>query len=168
MQSGPLKGNFSIERAAPYDVTDGVVLDDGSFLLLERKFGLQSGIGMRIRRFKLDDIKPGALAKGDVVMEGVFPAQIDNMEGIDAYKADDGSTRLIVISDDNHKPARTQSDAGIQADAVRRGLAISLQLRNSGCRNAGKGLRCGRRRFGRLRLRTCAQARVYHSVTLRC
>lgn len=102
VQSGPLKGNFSIERAAPYDVTDGVVLDDGSFLLLERKFGLQSGIGMRIRRFKLDDIKPGALVKGDVVMEGVFPAQIDNMEGIDAYKADDGSTRLIVISDDNH------------------------------------------------------------------
>jgi hypothetical protein len=102
VQSGPRAGNFTIERAAPYDVTDGVALDDGSFLLLERKFGLQAGIGMRIRRFRLDDVKPGALVKGDVVMEGVFPAQIDNMEGIDAYRAEDGSTRLIVVSDDNH------------------------------------------------------------------
>lgn len=102
VQSGPRKGNFTVERAAPYDVTDGVALDDGSFVLLERKFGLQAGIGMRIRRFMLDDVRPGALVKGDVVMEGVFPAQIDNMEGIDAYKAEDGSTRLIVVSDDNH------------------------------------------------------------------
>lgn len=102
VQSGPKKGIFAIERVAPYDVTDGVFLDDGTFLLLERKFGLRDGIGMRIRRFKGDDIAPGKTVSGTVVMEADFSHQIDNMEGIDAFKAADGSTHLIVISDDNH------------------------------------------------------------------
>jgi hypothetical protein len=83
-------------------VTDGVVLKDGSFLLLERKFGLKEGIGMRIRRFQLADIAPGKTISGKVVMEADFSHQIDNMEGLDAFTAADGSTHLIVVSDDNH------------------------------------------------------------------
>ena len=102
VQSGPQKGTFYVERLPPYDVTDGVVLDDGSFLLLERKFGLKDGIGMRIRRFSVNDIKPGATLTGETLMEADFSHQIDNMEGLDAYKAADGSTHLVVISDDNH------------------------------------------------------------------
>ena len=102
VQSGPKKGSFYVERLAPYDVTDGVVLDDGSFLLLELKFGLNDGIGMRIRKFSIADITPGATLKGETLMEADFSHQIDNMEGLDAYKAADGSTHLIVISDDNH------------------------------------------------------------------
>ena len=35
-------------------------------------------------------------------MKADFSHQIDNMEGIDAYRAADGSTRLIITSDDNH------------------------------------------------------------------
>jgi hypothetical protein len=102
VQSGPMKGTFYVERLAPYDVTDGVFLDDGSFLLLERKFGLKDGIGMRIRRFSQADIKPDATIKGETLIEADFSHQIDNMEGIDAYKAADGSTHLIIVSDDNH------------------------------------------------------------------
>jgi hypothetical protein len=102
VQSGPMKGTFYVERLAPYDVTDGVFLDDGSFLLLERKFGLREGIGMRIRRFSQADIKPDATIKGETLIEADFSHQIDNMEGIDAYKAADGSTHLIIVSDDNH------------------------------------------------------------------
>ncbi|MGV3551213.1 esterase-like activity of phytase family protein [Rhizobium sp.] len=102
VQSGPGKGNFYVERIAPYDVTDGVFLKDGSFLLLERSFGLLDGIGMRIRRFDSKDIAPGKTISGKVVMEADFSHQIDNMEGIDTYTAADGSTRLIVVSDDNH------------------------------------------------------------------
>ena len=102
VQSGPGKGNFYIERIAPYDVTDGVFLKDGSFLLLERKFGLKDGIGMRIRRFQGADIAPGKTLSGKVVMEADFSHQIDNMEGIDAFTAADGSTHLIIVSDDNH------------------------------------------------------------------
>jgi hypothetical protein len=102
VQDGPGKGNFYIERIAPYDVTDGVFLKDGSFLLLERKFGIKDGIGMRIRRFKGDDIAPGKTVSGTVLMEADFSHQIDNMEGLDAFTAEDGSTHLIVVSDDNH------------------------------------------------------------------
>ena len=102
VQSGPQKGIFAIERVAPYDVTDGVFLDDETFLLLERKFGLRDGIGMRIRRFKGADIAPGKTVSGTVVMEADFSHQIDNMEGLDAFRAEDGSTHLIVVSDDNH------------------------------------------------------------------
>ena len=102
VQAGPLKGTFYVERLAPYDVTDGVFLDDGSFLLLERKFGLKDGIGMRIRKFSQADIKPNATIKGETVIEADFSHQIVNMEGIDAYKAADGSTHLIIESDDNH------------------------------------------------------------------
>lgn len=102
VQAGPLQGVFAVERLAPYDVTDGVVMDDGTFLLLERKFGLMDGIGMRIRRFHLADIKPGATIKGETLMEADFSHQIDNMEGLDAFHAPDGSVHLIVVSDDNH------------------------------------------------------------------
>ncbi|MDB5522261.1 MAG: phytase-like protein [Rhizobium sp.] len=102
VQSGPMKGTFYVERLAPYDITDGVFLEDGSFLLLERKFGLRDGIGIRIRKFSGDDIKPDATIKGETLMEADFSHQIDNMEGLDAYKAADGSTHLIIESDDNH------------------------------------------------------------------
>ena len=102
VQSGPSKGAFYVERLAPYDVTDGVFLEDGSFLLLERKFGLRDGIGMRIRKFSTADIAPGATIKGETLMEADFSHQIDNMEGLDAYKAADGSTHLVIVSDDNH------------------------------------------------------------------
>lgn len=102
VQSGPGKGNFYVERIAPYDITDGVFLKDGSFLLLERSFGLRDGIGMRIRRFQGTDIAPGKTISGKVVMEADFSHQIDNMEGIDAFTAADGSTHLIIVSDDNH------------------------------------------------------------------
>ena len=83
-------------------MTDGVVLGDGSLLLLERKFGLKDGIGMRIRRFQAADIAPGRTISGTVVMEADFTHQIDNMEGIATYQAADGATRLLVVSDDNH------------------------------------------------------------------
>jgi hypothetical protein len=102
VQSGPKKGMFFVKRSNAYDVTDGKVLADGSFLLLERKFSLTDGIGMRIRRFKLADIAPGATIDGTLVMEADFSHQIDNMEGLDTFTAADGSTHLILTSDDNH------------------------------------------------------------------
>lgn len=102
VQSGPRKGTFFVERVGAYDVTDGVFLGDGTFLLLERKFGLKEGIGMRIRRFQGKNIEPGKTISGTIVMEADFSHQIDNMEGLDAFTAADGSTHLIVTSDDNH------------------------------------------------------------------
>jgi len=99
---GPLKGQFTVEQDGSFDVTDGAFLPDGDLLLLERRFNMAEGIGMRIRRIKGADIKPGAIVNGELLVEGNFNYNIDNMEGIDTFQAADGTTHVILVSDDNH------------------------------------------------------------------
>jgi hypothetical protein len=99
---GPLKGQFTVRRSDDFDPTDGVFLPDGDLLLLERRFNIANGIGMRIRRIAAGEIRPGAVAAGKVLMTADFGYQIDNMEGIDAFKGEDGSTHILLVSDDNH------------------------------------------------------------------
>lgn len=100
--SGPLKGQFAVARDGSFDVTDGAFLPNGDLLLLERRFNMAEGIGMRLRRIKGADIRPGAVVDGELLLEGDFNSQIDNMEGLDTFQAADGTTHLILISDDNH------------------------------------------------------------------
>ncbi len=99
---GPRKGLFSVIKGGSFAVTDGAFLDNGDLLLLERRFNLAEGVGMRIRRIVGETIKPGAVVDGDVIIEADLSNQIDNMEGLEVIKASDGSTHLIVVSDDNH------------------------------------------------------------------
>lgn len=99
---GPLKGRFTVQRRDRYDATDGAFLPDGDLLLLERRFELSTGIGMRIRRIKGESIRPGAVVDGDVILEAGFGTQIDNMEGLDVVAGPDGAVRIIITSDDNH------------------------------------------------------------------
>ncbi|WP_412064163.1 esterase-like activity of phytase family protein [Rhizobium sp. SYY.PMSO] len=99
---GPLQGRFTVRHYGGYDVSDGVFLPDGDLLLLERRFGLIHGLGVRIRRIAGADIKPGAVAGGKVIFEASSREQIDNMEGMDVFQAADGSLHLILVSDDNH------------------------------------------------------------------
>ena len=99
---GPLKGRFAVRHYDDFDVSDGVFLPDGDLLLLERRFDLAHGIGMRLRRIAGSDIRPGVVVDGKVIFEANANDQIDNMEGIDAYSAADGSIHLILVSDDNH------------------------------------------------------------------
>ncbi|MBY5532380.1 hypothetical protein HFO42_00355 [Rhizobium leguminosarum] len=100
--SGPLRGRFSVKRDGSFDITDGAFLPNGDLLLLERRFNMAEGIGMRLRRINGADIRPGAVVDGDLLLEGNFNSQIDNMEGLDAFQAADGTTHIILVSDDNH------------------------------------------------------------------
>ena len=93
---------FSVKRRDRYDVTDGAFLPNGDLLLLERRFELATGIGMRIRRIEGTNIRPGAVVDGEILMEAGLGYQIDNMEGLDVIAEADGSVRIIVTSDDNH------------------------------------------------------------------
>ncbi|NLR99067.1 hypothetical protein HGP17_19785 [Rhizobium sp. P38BS-XIX] len=99
---GPLHGRFSVRHYGGFNVSDGVFLPDGDLLLLERRFGLAQGLGVRIRRIAGPDIKPGAVVDGRVIFKADTRDQIDNMEGIDVFRAADGSIHVILISDDNH------------------------------------------------------------------
>jgi hypothetical protein len=98
---GPSPGQFSVRRTDGYDASDAVLLPSGEILLLERKFSLVAGVGIRIRRIALATVAPGALVDGPGIFEADLGYEIDNMEGIDAFVTPEGDTVLTLISDDN-------------------------------------------------------------------
>jgi hypothetical protein len=98
---GPLKGQFKVVRNDPYDATDGAFLPNGDLLLLERRFSFIGGLGMRIRLIKGEDIRPGAVVDGEVLIDADRSYAIDNMEGLDVIRGADGRSHVIIVSDDN-------------------------------------------------------------------
>jgi len=98
---GPSPGQFSIRRSEDFDISDAVLLPSGDLLLLERKFLLLAGVGIRIRRIPLAAIAPGALVDGPAIFNADLGQEIDNMEGIDAHVTAEGDTVLTMVSDDN-------------------------------------------------------------------
>ena len=102
--NGPSPGQFSVHRTQDFDISDAVLLPSGDLLVLERKFSLLSGVGIRIRRIPLDSIAPGAVVDGPAIFNADLGLEIDNMEGIDAHVTAEGDTVLTMISDDNFSP----------------------------------------------------------------
>jgi len=98
---GPTPGQFSVRRTEKFDVSDAVLLPTGDLLVLERKFSILSGIGIRIRRIPLASVAPGAVVDGPAIFEADLHDEIDNMEGIDAHVTPGGETVLTMVSDDN-------------------------------------------------------------------
>jgi hypothetical protein len=98
---GPSPGQFSVRRTEGYDVSDAVLLPSGEILLLERKFSLVNGVGIRIRRIALATVAPDAVVDGPGIFEADLGYEIDNMEGIDAFVTPEGDTVLTLVSDDN-------------------------------------------------------------------
>lgn len=99
---GPRKGIFTVKRHGEFDITDGAFLSDGDLLLLERSFSMATGVKMRLRRIDSGKIAKGAVADGPVLMEADMGYQIDNMEGMDVWRREDGALMVSLISDDNH------------------------------------------------------------------
>jgi len=81
-----------------------VLLPAGDLLVLERKFSLVDGVGIRIRRIPLAMLAPGAVVDGPSIFEADLGEEIDNMEGIDAHVTPEGDTVLTMVSDDNFSP----------------------------------------------------------------
>ena len=101
---GPSPGQFSVRRSDSFDVSDAVLLPSGDLLVLERKFSLVAGVGIRIRRVALASVAPGAVVDGPSIFEADLGNEIDNMEGIDAHVTPEGDTVLTMVSDDNFSP----------------------------------------------------------------
>lgn len=93
---------FSVKRKDEFDVTDLAFLPGGNLIILERRFNVSDGIGMRLRHIKTSDIIKGATVDGDTILLADFLYQIDNMEGLSITVDDDGIPRLTLVSDDNH------------------------------------------------------------------
>ncbi|WP_249691692.1 esterase-like activity of phytase family protein [Stappia sp. WLB 29] len=98
---GPSPGTFTVLRQDSYDATDATFLDNGDMVLLERRFTLRHGIGMRVRLLPATELKPGAMVVGRVLLEAGFSEQIDNMEGVAVHRNAAGETILTIVSDDN-------------------------------------------------------------------
>lgn len=98
---GPSPGRFSIRRTDNFDISDACLLPSGDLLILERKFSLIGGIGIRIRRIAINAIAPGALVDGPSLFEADLGQEIDNFEGLDAFVNDNGDIVLTLVSDDN-------------------------------------------------------------------
>lgn len=98
---GPSPGQFSVRRTDNFDISDATLLASGELLVLERKFSLVEGVGIRIRRIPLQSIAPDALVDGPAIFQADLGYEIDNMEGIDAFVTPDGDTVLTMVSDDN-------------------------------------------------------------------
>jgi hypothetical protein len=86
-------GGFALTAAAS--------LDDGTLLLLERRFTIFEGVRMRLRRIDPAAVKPGAVLDGEVLIEADLSSEIDNMEALGVHKDPSGQTVLTIISDDN-------------------------------------------------------------------
>jgi hypothetical protein len=94
-------GRFSVKRSGRFDVSDCAILPPADLLLLERSYSVMRGVGLRIRRIPLAEIKPGALADGEPLIEADLHYQIDNMEGLSVNRNARGETILTLVSDDN-------------------------------------------------------------------
>ena len=92
---------FQLRQRDDYDVTDATFLPDGDLLVLERRFNLQQGLGMRLRRVAKGALMRGGLLEGSLLMEADLRHQIDNMEGLAVHQSAAGDTIVTLISDDN-------------------------------------------------------------------
>lgn len=108
-----------VRRTRPWDVTDIARLPSGDFILLERRFSLLGGVGMRMRRITRDEVIAGGTIEGTEMLTAAPPYAIDNMEGIavldapprlrhsDVVETSNGHESdmvLYVVSDDNFNP----------------------------------------------------------------
>ena len=98
---GPSPGGFTVRRLEDFDITDAALTPRGDLLILERRFSMLRGPGMRIRRIPLAAIHPGALVDGPPLIEADYGYQIDNMEALSVHRAPSGETVLTLVSDDN-------------------------------------------------------------------
>lgn len=92
-------GAISLKVQPGFNPTDCAFLPDGDLLILERGIGFFT-FTMQIRRIQAVDVFPGAILEGNIILNG-SGSDIDNMEALAIRKHADGTTRLVIVSDDN-------------------------------------------------------------------
>ena len=101
---GSAPGAFTIRRHDAFAATDAALTPDGDVILLERHYTRATGVKMRLRRFALAEVKPGAVIDGAVLGSFDMGYEIDNMEALAISTNAAGETLLTIVSDDNFNP----------------------------------------------------------------
>jgi hypothetical protein len=98
---GGVPKRFTLADIDGFEITDAAGLADGGLLVLERRFRWSEGVRMRLRLVGASELKPGAVVRGDVLLEADMSREIDNMEGLAVRERPGGETLITMISDDN-------------------------------------------------------------------
>ncbi len=93
------KGPIALKSANGFNPTDCAFLPNGDLLVLERGTDFLS-FKMQVRRIAANTVAPKALLDGEIILFG-SGGDIDNMEALAIRIAEDGSTRMVLMSDDN-------------------------------------------------------------------
>ena len=105
-QVGWLLGKGAPKQIAITDIggfafTGAASLDDGSVLLLERRFRITEGVKMRLRYLPVAELKPGHVIEGETLVSSDMGYEIDNMEAVAVHTGSGGETIVTIVSDDN-------------------------------------------------------------------
>lgn len=93
---------FTVPGVEGFGITDAASLDDGSVLIVERRFRWLEGLRVRLRLLDAAGLAPGGVASGTVLLEASNAnAEIDNLEAISVSKDGAGETVVTLMSDDN-------------------------------------------------------------------
>lgn len=101
---GATPGAFTLVRHDAFAATDAALTSDGTVILLERYYSRAVGVKLRLRRFSLTAIKPGAVIDPEILGTFDMGYEIDNMEGLAVTETAAGDLVLTLISDDNFNP----------------------------------------------------------------
>ncbi len=89
------------QRFGNYRPSDAARLPNGDLLILERRYTLLEGVGIRLVRLPAAAVVAGALLQPVEVARLLPPLTIDNMEAMDVVQNDRGETLVYLLSDDN-------------------------------------------------------------------
>ena len=92
---------LAVKEMGGFALTGAAALEDGSVLLLERRFRFTEGVKMRLRYVPADELKPGHVIEGETLISSDMTYEIDNMEAVAVHTGAGGETVVTLISDDN-------------------------------------------------------------------
>lgn len=96
---------IAIRNIGEFDITSAAGLDDGSVILLERRYRWMEGVKMRLRLVPAAALTAGTLIEGETLFEADMSYEVDNMEGVAVHTGPQGETVLTVLSDNNFNTA---------------------------------------------------------------
>ncbi|MEO8651076.1 MAG: esterase-like activity of phytase family protein [Hyphomicrobiaceae bacterium] len=92
---------LAVKEMGGFALTGAASLEDGSILLLERRFRMTEGVKMRLRHIPAVELKPGHVIEGETLISSDMNYEIDNIEAVAVHKGAGGETIVTLISDDN-------------------------------------------------------------------